>query len=56
MKYRVAFGWSSPRGTILRYLRLRADRKTYDADFKGDTFDRAEADRLARVYGGQVVP
>ena len=59
-RFRVLLGWASSRSapyeSVVRYLRLRADRKTYDADFRGDTFERAEAERLARVYGGQVVP
>ena len=59
-RFRVLLGWASsrpaPHESVVRYLRLRADRKTYDADFRGDTFERAEAERLARVYGGQVTP
>ena len=33
-------------GTILRYPRLRADRKTYDADFRATPSTAREADRL----------
>lgn len=61
MKVRIAFGWQTTRpdgsvARVVRFLEHRPVRKTYEGGDRGDLFDLAEAQRLAAMCGGQVVP
>jgi len=56
--WKVAYGWDDTKNPrVERFIRVRKDRKTYDADLRGDEFaTREEAERVARATGGVVVP
>lgn len=54
--HRVRITYGTPDRPVVRYLRWREGRKTYDADTeRGDRFTLEKARELAVKFNGEVV-